>query len=120
MPRYRILRNVPGAMQEDIDAAAMRAIWCLAEFPGLRWLRSYWDRETEALLCIYEAPNADLIWEHAQSSRIPCDEVREVLELNPGDYLHPDDVLENGSGVLGALADHTFVRGPSPYDDDAL
>ena len=87
MPRYLVLRKVPGATDEDIDAAALRAIWCLPEFPSLRWVRSYWDRELEELRCIYDGPDPQLIREHAANSQIPCDEVRAVTEFGPELYL---------------------------------
>ena len=45
MPLYRIRRNVGVATKEDMDASAFRAIVCAVQFPGLKWHRSFWDRE---------------------------------------------------------------------------
>lgn len=89
MPRYSIVRNVPGATQEDIDASSMRAIWCLAEYPKVKWIRSYWDPEAEQIRCIYDAPNEQMIRDHSANARIPCDDVREVAEFGPETYLAP-------------------------------
>lgn len=88
MPLYRIRRDVGQLSQEEMDAAAFRAIVCAPQFPGLKWIRSYWDRETGRLDCIYEAANATQIEEHAATARIPCDQVRPVDEVMPETYLH--------------------------------
>ena len=88
MPLYRIRRDVGEISQEDLDAASFRAIVCAPQFPGLKWVRSYWDRFGGRLDCIYEAVNAEQLEEHARVSRIPCDEVSEVTEMLPDSYLH--------------------------------
>jgi hypothetical protein len=88
MPLYRVRRDVGDISQEDLDAAAFRAIVCAPQFPGLRWVRSYWDKGGGHLDCIYEAANPGQLEEHARVARIPCDEVREVSELLPETYLH--------------------------------
>ncbi len=92
MPRYSIVRNVPGLTQEELDAASMRAIWCLSDFPEMRWVRSYWDQESEQLLCVYDSPNVQMIQDHSSSARIPCDDVHEVWEFGPDTYLTPAEV----------------------------
>lgn len=88
MPLYRIRRDVGAISQEDMDAAAFRAIVCAPQFPGLRWVRSYWDRESGRLDCVYEASEPSQIEEHAKTARIPCDEIRPVDEVIPEAYLH--------------------------------
>lgn len=55
MPLYRVRRDVGPATQEDIDAASFRAIVCAPQFPGLKWIRSYWDPTAERIDCYYEA-----------------------------------------------------------------
>ena len=86
MPLYTIRRAVGAASREDIDASAFRALACAIEYPGMRWIRSYWDREAGVLTCLYEAHSAAEIQEHSRRSRIACDEVREVTEFGPEDY----------------------------------
>ena len=88
MPLYRIRRDVGPLTQEDLDAASFRAIVCAPQFPGLKWHRSYWDREAEVLDCVYEAVDRAQIEEHARVSRIPCDDVHEVAEVLPETYIH--------------------------------
>jgi len=87
MPLFTILRNVPGASREDIDADSLRAITCAFEFPGLRWVRSYWDKERDQILCLYQGESVEQIVEHSRRSRIPCDEVNEIVEFGPDEYV---------------------------------
>lgn len=87
MPLYTIRREIPGDDREAIDAASLRAISCAYEFPGLRWIRSYWDEPAQALLCLYESTSPEQIQEHSRRSRIPCDDIREVVEIEPSVYV---------------------------------
>ena len=88
MPTYRILRKVGDVTREEVDAAALRAIWCLSDYPGVRWLQSYWDREAGEIVCLYEAKTEQQVRDHAESSRIPCDDVRAVEMFGPDEYMH--------------------------------
>lgn len=88
MPLYTIRRDVGEISQEDLDAASFRAIVCAPQFPGLKWIRSYWDQPGGRIDCLYEAENPRQLEEHARVARIPCDEVREVTEMVPDTYLH--------------------------------
>lgn len=87
MPLYAILRNMAGLSDEEIDAAGYRAVICAIEYDGLRWVRSFLDRQREMMTCLYEASNEDQVREHSRRSRISCDEVREVEEVLPDPYL---------------------------------
>jgi len=88
MPLYRIRREVGEISQEEMDAAAFRAILCAPQFPGMRWHRSYWDREAGRLDCFYEALTLRDVEEHARVARIPCDEIRQVDEVVPDTYVN--------------------------------
>jgi Nickel responsive protein SCO4226-like len=87
MSMFMVRRDIPGLTQEDVDAAAFRAITCAFYFPGMRWHRSYWDRDAGMLHCVYEAKNPEEVFAHAQRARIPCDEVREVSAFGPEAYV---------------------------------
>ena len=87
MPIFTIRRRIPGLSQEDMAAAAFRAIGCAAEYPGMHWHQSYWDREAGVLTCVYEAGSVAQIEDHARRARIPCDDVREVTVVGPDDYI---------------------------------
>lgn len=89
MPLYKIRREVTGAGRDEIDASGFRAVICGYEYEGLRWIRSYWDEEAGQLHCLYEAVDEEQIRDHARRSRIPCDEVSEVVELLPHLYVGP-------------------------------
>jgi hypothetical protein len=86
MPLFMIRRELPGATQDDMDAAAYRAMACLFHFEGMRWLTSYWDRDAEVVHCIYEAATSEEVIDHARRARIPCDDVKEVQHVGPEFY----------------------------------
>ena len=86
MALFLIRRDVPGITQEEVDAAAYRAITCAFYYAGLKWLQSYWDRDAGIIHCVYEARSAEDIFEHAQVARIPCNDVREVHTFGPETY----------------------------------
>ena len=86
MPLYKIHRLIGPSTQEDVDAAGFRAIVCAPQFPGLRWIQSYWDQDGGCLDCFYEAASPEQIRQHAELSRIPCDEVVEVQLVHPSSY----------------------------------
>ncbi len=86
MPFYQVRRDVPGASEEEMEAAALRGYMCAMEFGGLRWLQSHWDPEGGVSYCIFEAAGEEEILEHARRARIPCDDVREVRVINPQSF----------------------------------
>lgn len=86
MPTYAIVRRVPGTSREELDAAGFRAAVCAYEYPGMRWIRSFWSPQRGEIVCYYDAANEQEIWEHAERARIPCDEVWEVDMMDPADY----------------------------------
>jgi hypothetical protein len=94
MPLFKIRRSLPGAVREDVDAAAYRALACAFNFEGMRWVTSYWDREGEEFHCIYEAQDAAQLAAHARRARIPCDDVCEVIEIGPELYVQSSAGLE--------------------------
>lgn len=88
MPLYAIRRDLGQVTREELDASAYRAIMCAYDFEGMRWIRSFWDPEQGEIRCLYEAQDAAQVFEHARRSRIPCDDVREVIEISPDLYVH--------------------------------
>lgn len=98
MPLYTVRRAIHNPTPEELDAAGARAVMCAYEFDGLRWHQSYWDAERGLMTCIYEAIDERQIIDHAKRSRIPCDEVRAVVEIRP-------------DGFVQELAPDGYVRG---------
>ena len=86
MPLYAIRRKVGPISQDELDAAGFRATVCAAEYDGLHWERSFWDRARQELTCYYVARSADEIRRHSHQSNIPCDEIAEVTEVLPDVY----------------------------------
>ncbi|MCA9844823.1 MAG: DUF4242 domain-containing protein [Dehalococcoidia bacterium] len=88
MGLYKVRRVVGELAQDEVDAAALRSTWCLSDYPNVTWHHSMWDKEAGEIICLYEAPNEEIIREHAEAARLPCDEVREVSFIDPQEYLH--------------------------------
>lgn len=87
MPLFRIERLIPeGMTEEELDAGNYRARMAQKAFPGMKWLRSYYEPELQRTTCIYEAESADHIRQHAAMAGIPCDAVAEVVELLPEEF----------------------------------
>lgn len=78
-----IKRQLEPLTHAEFRAIALQAIMCAYEYSDLRWLRSYWARETNHLYCLFRSRTHDLVREHARRSRIPCDEVHDAVQLAP-------------------------------------
>lgn len=84
MPKYIVVRTVGQLSEADIEAASLKSLEAVDQMPGVRWIRSYYSAEEGKLYCEYEAPSAELIFEHARRARIPIDHASEVVrELEP-------------------------------------
>jgi hypothetical protein len=87
MALFIIKRNSPNATQSDIDAGLFRAMSCMYQFSGLKWITTYWDRANELSYCIYEAASEEQIQAHSARALIPCDEILSVENFNPSQYV---------------------------------
>lgn len=80
MPRYVIERDVPGAgalSSEELGQLTMRSMCVLRELgPEIQWIESYVTKDR--LYCVYLAPSAELILEHARKGGFPVNRVSEV------------------------------------------
>jgi hypothetical protein len=83
MPRYLIEREIPnaGALSPmELHAIAQRSCGVLAELgPSIQWVQSYVTEDK--ITCVYLAPNAELIREHARRGGFPADRVLEVATI---------------------------------------
>jgi hypothetical protein len=78
-----LVRRKLGPIQErEFRALALQAIMCAHEYSDLLWMRSFWAVEQEELTCVFRTRHHDLVREHAQRSRIPCDEVSDAVEVH--------------------------------------
>lgn len=84
MPRFIIERNTGPLTREELETAGRRSNAVLAEMDGVTWIRSYVSHADGKIFCEYEAPNAELIREHARRAGLPADAIREIeLTISP-------------------------------------
>jgi hypothetical protein len=80
MPRFLIEREIPdaGALSPaELRGIAEKSCAVLREMgPTIQWVQSYVTEDK--ITCVYLAPNADLIREHARRGGFPADRVLEV------------------------------------------
>jgi uncharacterized protein DUF4242 len=80
MPRYVIERNVPGAGQlsdEQVQGLAQKSCSVLRELgTDIQWVESFVT--DDMLYCVYIAPSAELIREHARRGGFPADRISQV------------------------------------------
>lgn len=86
MPRYIIERNVEDVSEEALERAGRASMEALEELEdqGIVWIKSYVSSAEGKIYCEYEAPNPELIREHARRAGLPADSISEVaLEVSP-------------------------------------
>ena len=83
MPKFVIERELPGAGR--LSAAELQAISTtscdvLRDLgPSIQWRESYVT--DDKIYCVYIAPNAELVREHARRGAFPANVVAEVREV---------------------------------------
>ena len=80
MPKYVIERELPGAgnlSADELQAISQKSNKVIGELgPEIRWLTSYVTEDK--LYCVYVAPDADVIEEHARCGGFPADKITKV------------------------------------------
>jgi hypothetical protein len=80
MPKFIIERDIPGAGKmtpAELQGAAEKSCDVLRQLgPQIQWVES-WVTD-DKLYCVYIAPNADLVREHARKGGFPANRVSEV------------------------------------------
>ncbi|HEY8054547.1 MAG TPA: DUF4242 domain-containing protein [Terriglobales bacterium] len=83
MPKFVIEREIPGAGEmtpEQAQQAAQQSLGVLRDLgPQIQWLHSYIT--DNKVYCIYWAPSADLIQEHARRCGVPANRISAVRRL---------------------------------------
>jgi hypothetical protein len=83
MQKYLIEREIPNAAAipaTDLKGIAQRSCDVLKQLgPSIQWVQSYVTEDK--ITCIYIAPNADIIREHARLGGFPADRVLEVATI---------------------------------------
>jgi len=80
MPKFIIEREIPGAGKmtpAQLQGAAEKSCDVLRKLgPQIQWVES-WVTD-DKLYCVYIAPNADMVREHARQGGFPANRVSEV------------------------------------------
>ena len=83
MPKFIIERNFPGAgamSAADLQAVSQKSCSVLRALgPQVQWLESFVT--DDKVYCVYIAPDADLIRQHAELGGFPADRISEVKAI---------------------------------------
>jgi hypothetical protein len=80
MPKYVIEREIPGAGKlsaADLQGISAKSCSVLTNLgPSIQWVQSYVT--DDKIYCIYIAPNAEMVREHAKQGGFPANKISEV------------------------------------------
>ena len=80
MPKFVIERELPGAgklTREQLRGISQKSVGVLKDLgPSIQWVHSY--VVDEKIYCVYNAPSADLIREHARCGGFPANSIAQV------------------------------------------
>lgn len=83
MPKYVIEREIPGAGKltpEQLKSISQTSCGVLNKLsPQIQWVHSYVT--TDKIYCIYNAPNEDVVREHAKQGGFPANSVSQVSTI---------------------------------------
>ena len=83
MPKYIIERDIPNAgalSAAELKAISQKSCGVLQQLgPSIQWVQSFVTEDK--ITCVYIAPNADIIREHAKRGGFPADRVLEVTTI---------------------------------------
>ncbi len=80
MPKYLIERDIAGAGKlspEELQAISQKSCGVLSRLgPQIQWVQSYVT--DDKIYCVYIAPNAEMVREHARQGGFPANRVSEI------------------------------------------
>lgn len=83
MPKYLIEREIPNAgalSPSELQQIAERSCAVLQQIgPSIQWVQSFVTEDK--ITCVYIAPNAEVIREHARRGGFPADRILVVSEI---------------------------------------
>ncbi len=83
MPRFVIERDLPGVGKltpEELKGVSQKSCDVLKNLgPEINWVQSYVT--DDKVYCIYIAPNAEMIREHAKQGGFPANRISEVKSV---------------------------------------
>lgn len=83
MPKFLIEREIPSAgnlSKQDLQAISQKSCGVLEKMgPQIQWVESYVTGDK--VYCVYIAPNAEMIREHAQQGGFPANKISQVATI---------------------------------------
>ena len=83
MPKYLIERDIPGAgklSRHELMGLSQKSCGVLRELgPEIQWVQSFVTGDK--ITCVYIAPNAEVVREHARLGGFPVDSVEEIVTV---------------------------------------
>lgn len=83
MPKYVIERNIPGAgafNADQLKAISQKSCGVLLKMGSqIQWVHSYVTGDK--IYCVYNAPNEEMVLEHAREGGFPADEINKVSSI---------------------------------------
>jgi hypothetical protein len=80
MPKYVVEREIPGAgdlTPQQLQGISQKSCGVLQNMgPQIQWVESYVTQDK--IYCVYIAPSADMIREHARQGGFPANRVSEI------------------------------------------
>ena len=80
MTLFMIERNFAETLSADADPEEDKLIDAVSTEMGLEWLHTFLSADGKRTYCLYEAPNADALREHASRLGLPADTIVEVSQ----------------------------------------
>jgi len=81
MPLFLIERQF--ANELAVDEATAATIRQVNDEIGVQWLYSFLSADKRKTYCLYEAPSAEVLREHARRLNLPADTIIEVDQVQP-------------------------------------
>ena len=83
MPRFVIERDLPAigkSTSQELKAISQRSVDVLNSLgPTIQWIHSY--VVDDKIYCVYNAPSAELVLEHARCGGFPANKVSQVRAI---------------------------------------
>ena len=83
MPKYVIEREITGAGKlspDDLKAISQKSCSVIANLgPAIQWVESFVTEDK--IYCVYNAPNKDLLMEHASQGGFPANRIEEIKNV---------------------------------------
>jgi hypothetical protein len=87
MPVYMVERNLPGITMDQLGGAQQAAISTSQQFTNqgkpVRYIRSTFVPGEAHCMCLFEAPNANVVKEVNEAAKLPFTRIVEALDLTP-------------------------------------